>query len=152
MSILSGCCLNKLSLMLLLCLYLCAVLCVSLAIVAKDLFILYYIRRALRLKLILWHSRYNLGCMARYTVQAATCKRLIKKYHLHTKHLLLASNNVSAFYKHINNKVARKVLLLFEQKMALFFKKMSVKLVHLMHTLHLFLMKTLVALSFQLSP
>ena len=44
--------------------------------------------------------------MARYTAQAATCKSLIKKYHLHTKHWLLVSNNVSAFYKHINNKMS----------------------------------------------
>ena len=89
--------------MLLLYLYLRAVLCVGLTFVSKDLFILFYNRRALRLKLILWRSRHNLGGMARYTAQAATCKRLIKKYRLNTERRLLASNNVSAFYKHIYN-------------------------------------------------
>ena len=44
--------------------------------------------------------------MARYTAPAATCKGLVKKYHLRTERGLLASNNVSAFYKHINNKMS----------------------------------------------
>ena len=57
----------------------------------------------MRLKLILWRNRHNLGGMARYIAQAATCKRLIKKYRLNTERRLLASNNVFAFYKHINN-------------------------------------------------
>ena len=60
----------------------------------------------MHLKLILWRSRHNLSGMARYTAQAATCKRLIKKYNLCTERRLLNSNNVSAFYKYINNKMS----------------------------------------------
>ena len=110
----------------------------------------FYIRRALRLKLILWRSRHNLDGMTRYTAQAAKCTRLIKKYHLRTERRLLASNNVYAFYKHINNYMSSlQGSVPIRAEDGTIYKTMPIKLVRLMHTSHLFLMTTLIALSLQ---